>query len=299
VGGGVAIASSGGGGGDTTTTTAPQTPQNPNQTTTTTTTTTTTSTLAPARKPFDPSFRINPNPATGNDSVRVEFNMCQSTGENLRYIYDFDGDGVEDFRGNCRVQQVYDLFGLAASASGPPPTLDPCVQQIKKFESVMTVFEPSETANPPVNKASQTNLVTVIGPPPVTFGEQCGGRGNQDFSEAAPAPGAARHVELSSQLDVAGGAGQVVVNGSSLAFASRGRSTVQAGGRRGENRVEAQLVQAAGAGQWRFELRGDALQAGSLRVVAGEVLQVSSDAIVFRMSGKPGERIVFTFKSAN
>jgi hypothetical protein len=74
---------------------------------------------------------------------------------------------------------------------------------------------------------------------------------------------------------------------------------VQAGGRRGENRVEAQLVQAAGAGQWRFELRGDALQAGSLRVVAGEVLQVSSDAIVFRMSGKPGERIVFTFKSAN
>ena len=47
-----------------------------------------------------------------------------------------------------------------------------------------------------------------------------------------------------------------------------------AGGRRGENRVEAQLVQAAGAGQWRFELGALPLEAGSLRVVAGDVALV-------------------------
>ena len=62
-------------------------------------------------------------------------------------------------------------------------------------------------------------------------------------------------------------------------------------------RVEAQLVQASGGGQWRFEIRSDTLEAGSLRVLAGEVALVSSDAVVFRMSGKPGERVVFTFRS--
>ena len=92
--------------------------------------------------------------------------MCQSSGENLRYTYDFDGDGVEDFRGNCRVQQSFDLSGLAASAVGPARHARPLRAALTKYESVMTVFEPSETARPPVNKASQTNLVTVIGPPP-------------------------------------------------------------------------------------------------------------------------------------
>ena len=150
------------------------------------------------------------------------------------------------------------------------------------------------SARPPVNIASQTNLVTVNGPPPPSF---CEFGQDSASGETAIASSSALRLDLGSQLDVAGGSGQVVVNGTSLAFAGRGRSSLTARGRRGENRVEAQLVQATGAGQWRFELRGEGLEAGSLRVLAGEVALVSSDAVVFRMSGKPGERVVFTFRS--
>jgi hypothetical protein len=106
-------------------------------------------------------------------------------------------------------------------------------------------------------------------------------------------------VALASQLEVPGGSGQVVVNGASLAFAGRGRSSALATGRRGENRVEAQLVQGGGPGQWRFELRGsEGFEAGSLRVVAGQVALVANDAIVFSLRGRPGERVVFTFRAS-
>jgi hypothetical protein len=66
--------------------------------------------------------------------------------------------------------------------------------------------------------------------------------------------------------------------------------------RSGDNRVEAQLVQAQGqAGLWRFELAGDRAVAGSLRVIAGQVALVTGDVVVFRLKGQPGERVVFTF----
>jgi hypothetical protein len=97
---------------------------------------------------------------------------------------------------------------------------------------------------------------------------------------------------------VPGGSGQIVVNGRNAAFARRGRSSAMAAARRGENRVEAQLIEASGPGSWRFELAGaPGLRSGSLRVVAGDVALVTGDAIVFRMTGRPGERVVFTFRS--
>ncbi len=66
--------------------------------------------------------------------------------------------------------------------------------------------------------------------------------------------------------------------------------------RSGENRVEATLVQATGQpGLWRFELGAGA--SGSLRVIAGEVTLVTPEAVVFRMKGRPGERVVFTFRA--
>jgi hypothetical protein len=34
---------------------------------------------------------------------------------------------------------------------------------------------------------------------------------------------------------------------------------------------------------------------GSLRVVAGEVVQAAPAAVAFRLRGRPGERVVFTF----
>jgi hypothetical protein len=64
----------------------------------------------------------------------------------------------------------------------------------------------------------------------------------------------------------------------------------------GDNLVEALVVDGKGRpGTWRFELAGDVVP-GSLRVEAGEVVQVMGDAIVFRMTGKAGERIAFRFR---
>lgn len=105
-------------------------------------------------------------------------------------------------------------------------------------------------------------------------------------------------VSWGSRLDVPGGRGQVVLNGAAVSFPGAGRSMAMGEARSGENRIEAQLVEAAGqAGTWRFEFSGnESLAAGSLRVVTGEVAEVTADAIAFRLNGKPGERVSFTFK---
>jgi hypothetical protein len=105
-------------------------------------------------------------------------------------------------------------------------------------------------------------------------------------------------VSFSSELALAGGSGQVVMNGLSASFQGPGRRDVPARARRGENRIEATVVAAAGSpGTWRFELLGP-LQPGSLRVLAGDALQVTPSAVVFRASGRPGERFVLTFQLA-
>ena len=57
-------------------------------------------------------------------------------------------------------------------------------------------------------------------------------------------------------------------------------------------------ARAPGAGRpgtWRFDLSTLGLLPGSLRVVAGEAAQSGSATVVFRLRGKPGERVVFTF----
>jgi hypothetical protein len=102
---------------------------------------------------------------------------------------------------------------------------------------------------------------------------------------------------LVSDLEMAGSRGQVILNGSDALFPNAGRVHLAARLRAGENRVEAQLVQAEGrAGLWRFELGSEGLVSGSLRVLAGEVALVTGDAVVFRLKGQAGERVVFTFR---
>jgi hypothetical protein len=103
-------------------------------------------------------------------------------------------------------------------------------------------------------------------------------------------------VRWSSQLDVAGASAQVVVNGRTAAFVGQGRSVGGADAARGVNRVEATLVRADGrAGTWRIEL-DSAVTPGSLRVLAGDVVTAGPTAVVFRMRGQPGERVVFAFR---
>ena len=35
----------------------------------------------------------------------------------------------------------------------------------------------------------------------------------------------------------------------------------------------------------------------SLRVVAGDVVQLAGDSVTFRLQGRPGERVVFVFRT--
>jgi hypothetical protein len=103
-----------------------------------------------------------------------------------------------------------------------------------------------------------------------------------------------------SKLDVPGASGQVVVNGTTAVFAGSGQSSGVVLGPRGENRVEARVLQGVGKpGSWRFELGStNSLIPGSLRVIAGSVSEVSGDAVVFRLTGRPGERVMFTFRTS-
>jgi hypothetical protein len=106
-----------------------------------------------------------------------------------------------------------------------------------------------------------------------------------------------RQVVWTSDLQIEGGRGQVVVNGASATQPGVGRAYAVSPAVKGDNRVEATLVTAAGKpGSWRFEFGANSLETGSLRVVAGEVQLVTDNAVVFRLKGTPGERLVFTFR---
>jgi len=65
----------------------------------------------------------------------------------------------------------------------------------------------------------------------------------------------------------------------------------------GGNRVEAIVVEAAGkAGSWTIDMSSSpAIQAGSIRVLAGEVESIGATAVTFKLKGTAGERLVFTF----
>jgi hypothetical protein len=111
--------------------------------------------------------------------------------------------------------------------------------------------------------------------------------------------GPSSRLSWTSDLSVAGARGQVVLNGSDATFPGYGRSMELALGRQGLNRVEAQLVEAAGvSGTWRFDFGGNAeFETGSLNVLAGDAVDVTATGITFRLSGRAGERIAFTFAS--
>jgi hypothetical protein len=223
---------------------------------------------------FRPAFKVIPDPPQGRSPFRVTYDMCESTGNNLRFTYDFDSDGTEDLRGQCAGSRVYTAFG----PTPPSTTTGPTVFTYIARTCVIETNGPRECRNFLVEVTATSLTINSL--------------------DAAPA---SRRLAWASLLEVEGAAGQVVVNGEAASFAARGRSTAVAMGRRGENRVEAQLVQAAGrAGVWRFDLGSTgSLSRGSIRVIAGEVALITPDAVVFRLKGQPGERIVFSFRTGN
>jgi hypothetical protein len=101
-----------------------------------------------------------------------------------------------------------------------------------------------------------------------------------------------------SELGVPAGVGQVVVNGE-VTFPRAGRTALAVRPAAGENRLEATLVEARAGGTWRFELGGiPGLRAETVRVVAGEVVQLAADSVTFRLAGRSGERVVVAFEAA-
>lgn len=96
-----------------------------------------------------------------------------------------------------------------------------------------------------------------------------------------------------SELAVPGGSGRLALDGAFVSLQGHGGSPGARVLTPGTHRFEAVLTAAQGPGVWRFRLRGG-FRVGTLRVLAGEVAAVTADAVVFRLRGRPGERIVFT-----
>ena len=105
---------------------------------------------------------------------------------------------------------------------------------------------------------------------------------------------------LSSQLEVAEGEGQVVTNGR-IAFAAAAGDHGD-GGRwphRGQPSRSSARPRRRTARNLAVRLQRPASPAsrpGSLRVIAGTVAIITGNAVIFRLQGKPGERVVFTFE---
>jgi hypothetical protein len=125
--------------------------------------------------------------------------------------------------------------------------------------------------------------------------------GSRSWSTAlhprSPAKAKGRDIVWSSDLGIDNGRLQVVVNGGGSSFPGRGRSYGTAGSVDGTNRVEAVVVEAGSKpGLWRFDLMsGSAAARDTIRVITGDVVQVSSSSVTFRLQGRVGERVVFTF----
>jgi hypothetical protein len=290
VGGGVAIAGAAGGvyaatkGGDTTTTTFSPTTTSPTSGGTTTSTTSSTTSSTSSTTPA-PTFRfsLKVSPTQGTEPLDVTVDMCGSVPVNsLRYFWDFDGDGVFDYQAfACSQTRTFKVNSVDVSPSGRVTT----TTLPHHTWTVMGCAEPRDSNVEPQERKCGTASVDVEqAPTPIPKGSGVA---------------AGRDLTLQGELDVDGATGQVVVNGTAAVYSGTGRSSAVAAGRRGQNRIEAQLVAAAGKpGTWRFDLGATpGMVGGSVRVIAGDVALVTADSVVFRLRGTSGERVVFTFET--
>jgi hypothetical protein len=116
------------------------------------------------------------------------------------------------------------------------------------------------------------------------------------FVALLPLGAASRIMGWSSDLAVAGGRLQVVINGSAASFPGSGRASGVGALAEGTNRFEVTLLESAGKpGTWTFEMLAPGRGEGTIRVVAGDVQAVTATSVTFRLRGVAGERVVFTF----
>jgi hypothetical protein len=107
-----------------------------------------------------------------------------------------------------------------------------------------------------------------------------------------------RGLAWESDLQVDGARLQLVVNGSAVSYPETGRAYGMGAFVFGANHVEATVVDGRGkAGVWKFNfLAPQSIAAESLRVIAGDAVEISGSSISFRLKGTPGERVAFTFE---
>jgi hypothetical protein len=102
-------------------------------------------------------------------------------------------------------------------------------------------------------------------------------------------------LRVRSTLGVHGGRGEISVNGSTSQV-REGEANVVGAEQSGDNQVDARLLEANGEGFWRFDVSGsEPLAPGTLRVLAGELAGVAAGSVVFRLSGRAGERVAFAW----
>jgi len=227
----------------------------------------------PTPTPFTPRFVISPNPPQGPEPLTITFNMCDSAGIDLSYLVQFDLDRPPwKYDGGCLVTHPYYRDHSVRGTSMPVTSVAP-----GQYAARMTV---TDNGQDPPQSESRDYVIEVTAS---SFGVQ----------QATP-----RRMAWTSDLDVPGGSGQIVVNGRSALFARPGRLDGVVAARAGVNRIEALLVDGDGPGTWRFDFsQTPSLRPGSLRVLAGSVALTTADAIVFSLDGHSGERIVFTLET--
>jgi hypothetical protein len=157
---------------------------------------------------------------------------------------------------------------------------------------VPTLPVPTTTLLPPTTLLPLPTTLPLprITLPPITL---LGGLGEAPASGAAQAE---RALALRSVLDVPDGRAQVVLNGETAWMFKAGASVLRGVARRGTNRLELYLVEAAAPGTWQLEMDTRGGRPGSWRVVAGEAISISDHTLVVRARGRD-DRIVVVFES--
>ena len=121
------------------------------------------------------------------------------------------------------------------------------------------------------------------------------GSGRCRVSQSGVLVAPVRDLDLLSSLD-GDSTVQLVVNGAAVALHGRGNRHAMAARREGLNRIEGVVVKGWGRpGTWRITIAQGALKL--LHPLAGDVLSQQADSITFALSGRPGERIAFTFRT--
>jgi hypothetical protein len=264
----------------TTTTTLPPTTTTTTTTTTSTTTTTTTTTL-PACETVAPAVEITaPRTGTvGGLSTLIEAaasDAAPSSGvKEVRFSYRY-------CPGTPAVCGSANLVGVDSTSPYSVTWFFPTDCQLQPENRFRIVARAEDNCG---------NISAEAGVDVRLEGRGCG------FRAATSAPFSTG--AWTSTLTVPDGRGQVVVDGTQAVFPGPGTEAFSAPAGAGAHRFEATLVDGGSRpGTWRFDLVALGVAPGTLRVVAGEAAVAGPSSIAFRLRGKPGERVVFTFETA-